>query len=147
MREEEDRRPALCGAGRLCQLSAGGEPGEETHAPKGSLCSLVTGWSTSWTSPQGLPGLLSTLPHWRGPASSPDALPLGSRCWSATSAQGPRLPPGTGAAPGGGRKAPSPLGAGSQPGVHNPVGRGWWSLPGRHIRKMEPGIIFLKKTK
>lgn len=97
---------------RLCQLSAGGEPGEETHAPKGSLCSLVTGWSTSWTSSPGPPRasqcLLSTLPHWWGPASSPlAALPLGSRCWSATSAQGPRLPPRNRGSPRGWRKAPS----------------------------------------
>lgn len=126
---------------RLCQLSTGGEPGEETHAPKGSLCSLVTGWSTSWTSSPGPPR--ASCPHSLTGGVPPLApwtpCPLGAGAGEQPQLRAPDCPPGTGAAPGGGGRPRLPLGAGSQPGVHNPGwgggGGGRWSLPGRHIRE------------
>lgn len=68
--------------------------GAPPTASKGSLRCLGTGWSVSKpTSPVSPGDGLSTRPHLRAPARSPlDPLPLGSRCWGAASAQGPRLP-------------------------------------------------------
>lgn len=114
--------PSLVRGWRPCQLSAEGEPGEEPHAPKGSLCSLVTGWPTSWTSssapprascPHSLTGGVPPLAPWT-------PCPLGAGAEAQPQLRAPDCPPGTGAAPGVEEGPVCLLGLVTQPGVQNP---------------------------